>query len=64
MLIKSTLASIPIYFLSLFSIPVSVANKTAKTYRNFLWGDTTEKKVISLSNKTKWGIRDQESEED
>lgn len=38
-LLKSTLASIPNYFLSLFTIPTSVANRIEAKFRNFLWND-------------------------
>ena len=37
-LIKSVLSSIPAYFLSIFPLPVSVANKLETIQRNFLWG--------------------------
>jgi len=37
-LIKSVLSSIPTYFLSLFPLPSSVANKLEAIQRNFLWG--------------------------
>jgi hypothetical protein len=37
-LLKSTLSSFPTYFLSLFTIPASVAQQIKKLQRNFLWG--------------------------
>uniref|UniRef100_A0A2N9GE45 Reverse transcriptase domain-containing protein n=1 Tax=Fagus sylvatica TaxID=28930 RepID=A0A2N9GE45_FAGSY len=37
-LLKSTLSSLPTYFLSLFTIPKSVANRLEKLQRDFLWG--------------------------
>ena len=40
MLLKSTLSSLPTYFLLLFTIPTHVANKIEKLQRNFLWGDS------------------------
>ena len=37
---KSTLSSLPTYFLSLFTIPTHVANKIEKLQRDFLWSDS------------------------
>ncbi|KAL4180541.1 hypothetical protein AMTRI_Chr13g125810 [Amborella trichopoda] len=36
-LIRATLASIPIYYMSLFQIPISVIRKLEKSMRDFLW---------------------------
>ena len=36
-LIKSTLSNLPTYFLSLFPIPATVANRIEKLQKNFLW---------------------------
>jgi len=41
-LIKSTLANLPTYYLSLFSIPGSVAARIEKLQRDFLWGGIGE----------------------
>ena len=40
MLLKSTLSSLPTYFLSLFTIPTHVANRIEKLQKEFLWGDS------------------------
>ena len=41
-MIKSTLANIPTYYMSLFKIPVKVANHIEKLQRDFLWGGVGE----------------------
>jgi hypothetical protein len=41
-LIKSTLSNLPTYFLSLFSIPSSVASRIEKLHQDFLWGGIGE----------------------
>ena len=40
MLLKSMLSSLPTYFLSLFTIPKSVAARMESIQRNFLWGSS------------------------
>jgi len=40
MLLKSTLSSLPTYFLSLFIIPTYMANRIEKLQKDFLWGDS------------------------
>ena len=39
-LLKSTLSSLPAYFLSLFTIPKAVAARMESIHRNFLWGSS------------------------
>ena len=39
-LLKSTLSSLPTYYLSLFTIPTHVAIKIERLQRDFLWGDS------------------------
>ena len=41
-LLKSTLSSLPTYYLSLFTIPKAVATRLERIQRNFLWGSTVE----------------------
>jgi hypothetical protein len=41
-LLNSTLSSLQTYYLSLFTIPISLVNMLEKILRNFLWGATDE----------------------
>ena len=41
-LLKSTLSSLPTYYLSLFTIPKAVATRLEHIQRNFLWGSSNE----------------------
>ncbi|KAK2640108.1 hypothetical protein Ddye_027903 [Dipteronia dyeriana] len=47
-LIKSVLSSIPTYYMSVFKIPVGIANKIEKFQRSFFWGDGLEKRKMRL----------------
>ncbi|XP_028099375.1 uncharacterized protein LOC114298914 [Camellia sinensis] len=51
-LIKSTLSSLPVYFLSLFKMPESVAREFEKIETAFLWGSNDLKRKVHL---VKWG---------
>jgi hypothetical protein len=51
-LIKSTLSSLPTYFLSLFPIPAGVAHRLERIQRHFLWsgmGEETKFHLVSWS---------------
>ena len=50
-LIKSTLSSLPTYFLSLFPILVDIAIRIERLQRNFLWGGIVESPKFRL---VKW----------
>ena len=49
-LIKSTLASMPIYYLSLFRMPKIVAKRIEKLQRDFLWGGGSLERKVHLIN--------------
>ncbi|CAL5397362.1 unnamed protein product [Camellia sinensis] len=50
-LIKSTLSSLPVYFLSLLKMPEGVARDIEKIEANFLWGGNAIKRKVHL---VKW----------
>ncbi|RVW93878.1 Transposon TX1 uncharacterized 149 kDa protein [Vitis vinifera] len=52
-LIKSTLASMPIYQMSIFRMPNSVAKRVEKTQRDFLWGGGNLEGKVHL---VKWDV--------
>ena len=47
-LIKSSMANLPLYFMSLFPMPKGIIEKITKIQRNFLWGGSEEKSSIPL----------------
>jgi hypothetical protein len=49
-IINSTLSNIPTYYLSLFPIPVRVANRLDKIQKDFLWGDIGDEAKFHLVN--------------
>lgn len=49
-LLISNMSSLPIYYMSLFKMPATVANKIERMQRRFLWGDSEEKRKLHLIN--------------
>jgi len=49
-LIKSTLSSIPTYFLSLFPLPVDMARRLERFQRDFLWDGPSREPELHLVN--------------
>jgi hypothetical protein len=49
-LIKSTLSSLPSYYLSLFPLPMEVARRLEKLQRDFLWGGMGDEPKFHLVN--------------
>ena len=57
-LIKSTMGSMPVYQMSLFRMPMSVARRLEKLQRDFLWGEVSWRgKLIWLSGGWCVGIK-------
>lgn len=49
-LIKSTLSNLPVYYQSLFKMPVSVAEILDHIWRYFLWEGYNDKKIKKKSS--------------
>ena len=49
-LIKSTLSSLPSYYLSLFPLPMEIARRLEKLQRDFLWGGMGDEPKFHLVN--------------
>ncbi|CAL5415136.1 unnamed protein product [Camellia sinensis] len=49
-LIKSVLSSLPVYFLSIFKLPVGIAKALHRIQANFLWGGSEIRKKVHLIN--------------
>lgn len=47
-LIKSTLGCLPQFYMSMFKMPKTVVKRLEKIQRQFLWGDTSDKKKMHL----------------
>lgn len=49
-MLNASLANVPIYFMSLYKMPVSVCSEHEKLQRKFLWGGCGEKRGIHLAS--------------
>lgn len=47
-LVKSTMSNIPIYYMSIFKIPITMANRIERLQREFLWGYSEEKEETTF----------------
>ena len=45
-MLKSVLASLPVYFLSLFQILAAIKNELDRIQKRFLWGGSLDKRKI------------------
>lgn len=52
-LINSSMGSLPVYYMSMFKMPVAIARKIEKLQRQFFWGDSVDKKKLHL---VKWDL--------
>lgn len=52
-LLNSNFGHLPIYFMSIFKLPVAVAQSIEKLQRQFFWGDSVEKRKLHL---VKWDV--------
>ena len=57
-LLKSTLSSLPTYYLSLFTIPQHIANRLERIQRNFLWGSSDDvfRYLLVAWDKVVWPV--------
>lgn len=49
-IINSNLGNLTLYYMSIFKMPVTVARKWEKIQRQFLWGNSVEKRRLHLVN--------------
>lgn len=56
-LIKSSISSLPLYFMSLFPIPKGVIDKMVRITRAFLWSGDSEKNISLLWLGTRFNYR-------